>query len=223
MSSRTVRQSLVWGGLLIVLGVLLAVNQLVELSPWVWVVAMGALGLVALGLYLTDRSDWGMLITAYALLAIALLVALITLDVLRAEAIGFYVLVAIALAFLAVFLRNRTQWWALIPAYVLLVIGIMLGLIGLGLLDELLIPAYVLFAIAIPFFVVFARDRRLWWALIPGGMLAAIGLSFLVAEGAFAFIGAFLLVVAGLWILATLFFRREPQKGVAGPTPDPPE
>ncbi len=222
MGSRTARQSLVWGGLLIVVGVLLAINQLTELSPWVWVLALGASGLAALGLYLADRSDWGMLITAYALLAITLLVALITLDVLRGEAIGFFVLVAIALVFLAVYFHNRTQWWALIPAYVLLALGIMLGLMELGLLEELLVPAYVLIAIAIPFFVVFARDRRQWWALIPGGVLGVIGLSFLVAQGAFAFVGALVLVVVGLWMLARVIFRREPPENRDGPAPDQP-
>jgi hypothetical protein len=211
------KQSLVWGGLLIVVGVLLAIDQLTELSPWVWVLALGVCGLVALVLYFADRSDWGILITGYAVLAIALLVALIALGILRSEAIGSYILVAIALVFLAVFLRNRSQWWALIPAYALLVIGVMIGLMELGLLNELLVPAYVLFAIAIPFFVAFARNRRLWWALIPGGVLAVVGLSFLVAEGAFAFIGAFLLVLGGLWMLARGVFRRE-----APPTTDHP-
>ena len=55
---------------------LLVVNQLVELSPWVWALLLAAAGLGALGLYLADRSDWAMLLTAYVLLAIALLIAL---------------------------------------------------------------------------------------------------------------------------------------------------
>jgi hypothetical protein len=210
MSSRTLRQSLVWGVLLIVAGVLLVLNQLTELSPWVWVLALGACGLGALGLYLADRSDWAMLISAYALLAIALLVALVTLDVLRNEAVAFYVLSVIALAFVGVFVRDRAQWWALIPAYVLLAVGVMVGLIGLGLLDDLLVPAYVLFAIALPFFVIFARDRRLWWALIPGGVLALVGLTFLIAEAAFAYIGALVPILIGVWILVRAFTRRGP-------------
>jgi hypothetical protein len=212
MKSSTIRQSIVWGGVLILVGLLLLVNQFVELSPWVWVLMLAAAGLGAFGLYLTDRSDWAMLLATYVLWAITMLVALIELNVLRDDAIAVYALIAIALPFLAVFWRDRAQWWALIPAYVLLVIGVMIGLIGLGVLDDLLVPAYVLFAIAIPFFVVYARDRRLWWALIPGGILAVVGLSFLVIEAALAYIGAVVLLIVGAWILVRVFTRREPQE-----------
>jgi hypothetical protein len=111
------------------------------------------------------------------------------------------VLSAVALPFLVVFLRNRQHWWALIPAYTLFVVGLMVGLIGLGILDDLLIPAYVMFAIAIPFFVIFARNRQHWWALIPAGILTAIGISFLLAEDMFIVIGPVLLIIAGAFIL----------------------
>jgi hypothetical protein len=157
-----------------------------------------------------------MLLATYVLWAIALLLALVTLDVLRDDAVAVFVLLAIALPFLGVFLRNRALWWALIPAYVLLAIGVMIGLLALGVLDDLLVPAYVLFAIAVPFFVVYARDRKLWWALIPGGILAVVGLSLFVAESAFVYIGAALLFLAGVWILVRAFTGGEPA-GKAGP------
>jgi hypothetical protein len=98
----------------------------------------------------------------------------------------------------------------LIPAYVLLAVGVMIPLIEGGVLSDLLIPAYVLFAIAIPFLVVYARDPKQWWPLIPGGILALIGLSFLVAEAAVQYVGPAVLVLVGLWILARVFTRREP-------------
>jgi hypothetical protein len=220
MKPRTIKQSLVWGGVLILVGVLLVVNQVVELSPWIWVLLLAAAGLGALGLYLADRSDWAMLLTTYVLLAIALLIALVTMGFLRDEAVAGYVLTAIALPFLGVYVRDRALWWALIPAYVLLAIGVMVVLEGLGVLDDLLVPAYVLFSIAIPFFVVFARDRRLWWALIPGGVLAVIGLSFLIAEDAVLYLGPALLLIAGIWILARVFARREPPEVTEQPAPD---
>jgi hypothetical protein len=151
-----------------------------------------------------------MLLAAYVLGAIALLVTLVTLDVLHDEAVAFYVLLVIALPFLAVYWLDRTQWWAMIPAYVLLAVGVMVGLIGLGVLDDLLVPAYVLLAIALPFFVVFARDRSQWWPLIPGGILAAIGLGFLIAAASFEWIGAIVLIAVGAWFLLRGLARKEP-------------
>jgi hypothetical protein len=186
---------------LVFTGVLLLVNQFVELSPWVWVLMLAAAGLGAFGLYLTDRSEWFLLVLAYVLWAIAILIALVTADVLRDEAVAVYVLFAIGLPFLVVYLRDRRQWYFLIPAYVLLVIGTMVGLIGLGVLNDLLVPSYVLLALALPFFVVYAQNRTLWWALIPGGILAVIGLSFLIAEASLVYLGAIALILGGAWIL----------------------
>jgi hypothetical protein len=222
MLSKPGKQVLVWSVVLILVGVLLLIEVFTDLSPWIWILLLAAGGLGAFGLYLADRSDYGILITAYALWAIAILIVLVTLDVLRDDAVAFYVLIAIAIPFLVVFWRDRAQWWALIPAYVLSAVAVMIGLTGLGILDDALVPAYVLFAIAIPFFVVYARDRSQWWSLIPGGILAVIGLSFLVAEGAFAYIGAAVLIVVGLWFLVRAFTHKEPSPEVGPPDPDVP-
>jgi hypothetical protein len=225
MLTRTAKQAIVWGGLLIVVGALLLVEAVTDLSPWIWVVLLVAAAVVATALYSTDRTDLWMLITTYALWAIAVLVVLLTLNILRDEAVAFYVLLAIAMPFLAVYYRNRTQWWALIPAYVLIVIGLMILLTEMGLLGDLLVPAYVLMAIAVPFFVVYLRDRRLWWALIPGGILAVIGLSFLVAGAAIEYIGALVLVLVGVGVLVRAFTRKRPEPDVpaaTGPEPEVP-
>jgi hypothetical protein len=211
MESLDRKQALVWGGLLILLGVVLALEQFIGLSAWVWVAVLAVAGLGAFGLYLTDRSQWWTLIPAYVMWAIAGLVALLTLNVLQDAVVATYVLTAIALPFLYVFLRDRAQWWALIPAYVLLVIGVMVGLIEGGILSDLLIPAYVMFAIAIPFLGVYARNTQHWWALIPGGVLGAMGIAFLVAEAAAEYVAPVVLIIAGVWILVRMFVRREPR------------
>lgn len=223
MLSRAAKQGLVWGGALILVGVLSLVGAFADLSGWVWAVCLAAAGLGALILYLTDRSDWAILIPTYALWVTAGLAALVALDVLRDEAIAVYVLVALALPLLAIFLRDRTKWWALIPAYVLLAEALFVGLIGLGVLDDLLVAAYVLFAIAFPFFVVYARNRRKWWALIPGGSLAVVALSFLFVEAAFGYVVAAVLILVGAWLLARVFARREPPHVADRPEADAPE
>ena len=210
MTSQGRKQGSVWGGLLILFGVMGLVEAYTDLTAWAWVAVLAAAGLGVFGVYFTDRSERGLLIPAYVLWVVAGLVALITLNILRDSFVATYVLAAIALPFLVAYLRDRDQWWALVPAYVLVAVGVMVGLIVQEVLSELLIPAYVMFAVAIPFFVVYARDRKLWWALIPGGIMTVIGLSFLVAQGMFLYVAAVVLLIAGVWILARQLIRREP-------------
>jgi hypothetical protein len=233
-----------------------------DLSAWTWAAILTVAGLAAFAVYLTDRSDWGSLVPTYALWAVAGLLALIELGVLQdsfvatyvltAIAIPFvvvyvrdrsqwwalipayvllaiavmlwleewgilqdgfiatFVLVSIALPFILIFVRNRTQWWALIPAYTLLAVGIMVGLIELNVLDDLLVPAYVFFAIALPFLFVYVRNTKLWWALVPAGIMIFMGLAFLIAEGGAQIIAAAAMIIIGGWILVRGFLKREP-------------
>ena len=137
------------------------------------------------------------------------MIALVTLEILQDELIATFVLAVIALPFLVGFMRDRSRWRLLIPVYILLAVGIMVALIGLGILDDLLIPAYVLIAVSIPFFVAYVRDQSHWWPLIPGGITAIIGLSFLIAENIAQYVGAIALVVVGGWILVRQFMQPE--------------
>lgn len=259
MSTLSRKQSFVWGGLLIIFGVMGLLESIVELSPWVWAAVLAASGAGVLAVYFTDRSEWGFLITTYSLWAVAILLALVTLDILPGTFIAIYVLAAIALPFLVVYIRNRenwwalipsyvllaiavmigltewhilpdafiatyvlvaialpfivvflsdrSQWWALIPAYVLVVIGIMVALIDGGVLGDLMVPAYVMFAIAIPFFVVYLRNPKEWWPVIPGGIMAVIGSAFILSAGAAQYLGAVALIGVGVLILLRQFLH----------------
>jgi hypothetical protein len=129
------------------------------------------------------------------------MIALILLRILRNEAIATFVLASIAFPFVVGFLRNQALWGLLIPAYVLMVVGLMVGLIGLGWLSALLIPAYVMFAIAFPFGVVYWRDRSNWWALIPGGIMSMIGIAFLLATPSARILVPVVLILVGGWII----------------------
>ncbi len=174
IKSRT--SGLVLGGLLIILGVLALVETQTDLSPWIWfaVLTVGGLGVYAA--YAMDRSEKWLLIISYTMLAIAGLVALLELGVLNDSIVATFVLAAIALPFLVAFFVNRKNWGYLIPAYVLLTIGLMVPLIELDVLADAWIATYVMLAIALPFFVAFLNNRRYWAFLIPAYVLAAIGI-----------------------------------------------
>jgi hypothetical protein len=82
------------------------------------------------------------------------------------------VLLAGAAYFFYMFFQNITsQWWAIIPAMVLL---------GLG--SEAFLPeawddwdgAFLLGSIGIAFWVVYLTDRSRWWGIIPGGVLLTL-------------------------------------------------
>jgi hypothetical protein len=221
-------RSYIWGALLIVLGALLLLDWYADVGAWIWILALAILGCLAFIGFLRDRSEWGWLIPAYVLWAIALLILLVELNVLRDEGIAVFVLLAIALPFLVVFLLNRANWWGLIPAYTLAAVAVMVGLIGLGVLDDMLIPAYVMFAIALPFIAVFVLNRENWWALIPAGIMAVIGLSFLIASGSGLTIVAIGVLAAGIWLLvrglrAASVEDEAPQSEAQEPDPFEPE
>jgi len=265
------KQSLVWGLLLIVFGAAALLENFFGLQVEAWAGIFAGAGLLVLLIYLADRSSTWPLIPAYVLLAVGGLLAVVAWDLLRDEAIAAYVLTAVAVPFIIVFLRDRRQWWALIPAYVMLVvaaivffaegrgfpdylvgtfvlfsiglpflavflrdrahgwalipayvmfsIGLIIPLAELN-LDGNYVAAYVMFAIALPFWVVYARDRTQWWALIPGGIMVAIGGSLLLAEQLFRYLLPAAIIAAGLWILVRQFRGKDSNGGSSPPPVD---
>jgi hypothetical protein len=209
MKAGSRKQGIVWGGLLILFGIMALVEVYTDLSPWIWFIVLALAGLLVLLVFLSDRRDYSLLLATYILWVIAGLIALLELNILSDPWVPLYVLSAIALPFLVVYFRDRNQWWALIPAYVLLAVGLMVLLLESNVLSDLLVPAYVMFAIAIPFLVVFANNRKNWWALIPGGILVVIGTAFLIAEAALEFILPVVFIILGIGIMVRVFTRKE--------------
>ncbi|WP_420644451.1 hypothetical protein [Candidatus Leptofilum sp.] len=203
------KQNIFWGSLLILFGVLGLVAVYASITIWTWVAVLAVSGLAAFGLFLANQSDWGLLIPAYVLWAIAGFLALIGSNLLSGALVPTFVLAVIALPFFVGYLRNRQQWGLLIPAYALTAVGLMILLLERGILHDFMVPAYIMFAIALPFFTVFAINAKQWWALIPAGILTIIGLAFLMAEAAVGYVLPVVLIVAGLWILLRQFIQRE--------------
>lgn len=207
------RYGWLWGLLLVFLGVVFLLNQTIGLvvSELIWAIMMAGIAVTFLAVYIASgRQTWA-LIPAYVFGAIAGLILLSMVSVgvgLSGDLIAVYVLSAIALPFLVVYLLNRENWWALIPAYV------MGAIIGILVIEDLwfvrrnpgdIVGAYVMFAIALPFFYVYLRNRENWWALIPGGIMLTIGVGLLA--GAFEIIIPVALVIAGLFLLTRQFVR----------------
>lgn len=247
------KQGVIWGGLLIVFGVMGLLNSLMDLSLWVWVAALGAMGLGVFAVYLTDSSEWWPLIPAYILIVLSAFIGAVELEFLRGAWIAPLILTLVAIPFLITYFRDRSQWWPLIPSYVLLLIaamillietrllvdawiatfvlggiglpflivflvdrqnwwalipafimfdiGLMVGLIDAGVLRGTIITAYVFLSIALPFLVVYLTDRSQWWPLIPAGIMGLMGVIFLMTGEFFAYVVPVLIILAGAIIL----------------------
>lgn len=74
------------------------------------------------------------------------------------------------IAFLYVFFTNRQLWWALIPAFILLGIGVA------GFLPDPWDGAAFLGVVGAAFWAVYLADRQRWWAIIPGGIMLTLAL-----------------------------------------------
>jgi hypothetical protein len=207
MSSRAIKQSLMWGSILLLAAALFLVNRFVELSPWAWAAFLAAAGAAALGLHLADRSDGWTLLAGYTLCAIAGLIALVPTNLLRDEAIAGYVLLAIALPCVGAFLRDRARWWALIPAYLLVAIVGVIALAEWGQFGDDVISTYVLSIVTLPFLVLYLWGRKQRWSPFPAAIVALIGLAFLVIDdGAVRYVAGAVLV-AGVGMLVHVLVR----------------
>lgn len=104
------------------------------------------------------------------------------------------------LAFLAVYLDDRSRWWALIPAFVLLSLGLLIGV-------ESVAPAVArvfggtifLGGIGLGFVAVYLTRRDFWWAIIPAGVLITLAVVAAIGQtGAGQVTGAIFFLGLGL-------------------------
>jgi hypothetical protein len=192
---RTPRETaLAWAAVLVGGSLLLLVynlNLLARFEPVAGYIVAGALALGGVALLLSvipQPAGWWRLIPAWTLLALAAMVLLAQSG--SGRWIAALLLIGMAIAFLNIFLLNRTaQWWALLPAGFMAVLGLVVGISGA--VTRLEVLGAILFAGLGAVFLLLAlmkvpQDGR--WATIPGSILLLFGFFVLTmgaGEGAF--------------------------------------
>lgn len=164
--------------------------------------------------YLTDRTrNWWALIPGGVMLFLALTTLLV--DTVGGEWVGAMFLLLIGLAFLAVYLNNQSRIWALIVAYVFGVLSIAPMLAAFGEMAAYFGSVF-LFAVALPFFILYFRSMENWWAIIPAGALTVVGvvatlaIAGLINDGTSGgYVNAFLM--AGLAVVFAILWLRHDQ------------
>ena len=201
---------ILWGSLLILGGVLFLLQNLgiFQGGSLFWALLLGLAGVFFLSIFFANQANWWGLIPGFTLLSIALLITLQEFIPRFTNVWGTsLVLGAIGLSFLAIYLVDRDNWWAVIPGGVLLTLTIVAGasqflpglemggilFLGLGLTCTLLalIPT---------------PQGSLRWAWIPAGVLILMGLLFLAATGQMmGLIWPLALIVVGGYLVLRTF------------------
>jgi hypothetical protein len=195
-----------WGVLLILVGVLFLLESLAIMSLGnAWAVLFVAAGAAFGYVYVEDRSRWWALIPALTLVGIGGLIGITSLfpEMGGAWGAGFF-LAMLSLGFWSVyFTTGREQWWAIIPGGVLLALGLAIALepflVGEGFVGIFFLGMGLTFGLV---YVLPTPEGRMGWALIPAGILGAMGLIFLsLATPHAGLVWPLLLILIGGYIL----------------------
>ena len=178
--------ALVWGGLLILLGLLLLIDNLELMGDWdvpVLSLMLGALGMIFLAIFVNDRAQWWALIPGLVILGIAVAVFLAERDLVPDFAVATIILAGVGLPFLLIFFTDRQHWWVLVPAMTMG--GIAMGIFfeGIGAIGEGVVGGFVVGGISLGFLSIYLIDRKQWWALVPGGAMGIVAFFFVFGNG----------------------------------------
>jgi hypothetical protein len=196
---------LVWGGILILAGVLFFLQELNILGnafQFLWLLIMAAGSAVFLWIYFSRKDQWWAIIPGLVLLGLAVSTLDWLLNILPgSDWTGAVFLGCIGLAFWFVYLRRQDQWWAVIPG------GVMLTLAAVTALDNFINWSEVVFflGLATTFLLVAVlpntgQDTR--WAFIPAAILGIIGLTiFAPIKNLMFYLWPVLLIALGVYIL----------------------
>lgn len=206
---------ILWGLLLILGGVLFLIENMgiLEISGLFWALLLGVAGAAFISIYFSNQSNWWALIPGVVLVSLALNIALsVTFPGISNVAGGLIVLGGIGLAFLAVYLTNRNNWWAIIPAGVMFTLGIISVLdettFGLETGGILFIGIGLTFAVLT---ILPTPGGRLGWAIFPAAVLVVFGLLVMAAAGAWInYLWPAVLILVGLFLIIRNFaYRRD--------------
>jgi hypothetical protein len=182
---RWLESRILWGSVLIIGGVLFLLENLglIEFAGIFWALIMAAAGVFFLSIYVSNRLNWWALIPGSTLLSLALSFGISELFPEIGDQVGGVLLFGgIGLGFVLVYLVSRANWWAVIPAGVMMTLAIVVILDGI--VSDLGVGGIFFLGLGATFALVAMMptpEGRMFWAWIPSGILSLMGLLILFA------------------------------------------
>ncbi len=202
-----------WGAVLILGGLMLLLQNLgyFEFGGLFWGALFLLGGLFFLSAYMNNHANWWAFIPGFTLLGIGVLILLGELAPRLTGVIGGSIILgAISLAFLAVYLADRRNWWAIIPFGVMLTLTLVVSLSEP--LGGMATPGLFFLGMGLTFALVAVLPNsagQMRWAWIPAGILFVMGVVFSFAAGnLIGLIGPAAMILGGLYLLYVTVLRK---------------
>ena len=204
---RVLSSRIFWGLILVIGGTLLLLETfgIFTGGELFWTVILALLGILFLSVYFTDHDHWWALIPGTIFLVFSIFLGLYTFlpGFKQTNLSAPIILGGIALSFFLVYLAERSNWWAIIPAGVVATIAIVASLdmseIGFASGGIFFLGLGVTFALVA---ILPNSTGQMHWAWIPAGILGLIGLVILIAaEEYINYIWPIMLILAGIFLV----------------------
>ncbi len=205
---------LLWGLVLIVGGALLLLDTfgIFNGGALFWTVVSAFAGVLFLVLYISDHNHWWALIPGIIFLAVSATISLNNFlpGFNESRWSGVVILGGIALSFLLVYLAERGNWWAIIPAGVLTTIAVV-AFVDTG-TSSFASGGIFFLGLGITFSLVAVLPTpygQMRWAWIPAGILGVIGILILISqENLINYIWPVALILGGALLIIRSFVRK---------------
>ena len=209
---------LAWALFLLGAGIFLLLKNLGVFKEWgdaAWGGIFAAVGLAFVIWFVVDRERYWRAIAGFTLLGIGAVILLEWRNVSLGDWSSALVLFGVALGFWAVLLAHADNWWAVIPAGVLTVVGLLIGL-GADLTQPAWMAAFFV-GLGLVFLLLYLarfgqHDTR--WAGVPAAALLLVGLVTWVATlGGSTLVKQWwpvVLILLGLVLLLLFLVTRRP-------------
>jgi hypothetical protein len=201
---KRVDPNLLWGGLLILAGVIFLVQSLGLVSFGLfwgvfWSLAFLGAGVVCLGAFWRNEELWWALIAGFSLLGLGALAGLSLVGGDLVDKLGpSLFLGAIGFGFCAVYLTRHEHWWAIIPGGILLSIAAMVGAeayLGGGSSVGLMFLGFALtFAVV---GILPNTEERMTWAFIPAAIFLFLAMFMAGGSALLTYLVPLALIVVG--------------------------
>jgi len=176
------------GALICIIGItalLINTNVLRDMDDLIWATLLLLGSLFFFGLYNRDKSKWWPLLPATLLgvLGIGIFLQLFVPSI--SQLFGAAFMYALFAVFAFLFTKEKTQWWAVIPAGACFTLGTVIVVETFNLLDSDLVGAVFLLGMGLTFFFLWSLRREiknLNWAIWPSSILFLLALVVFVNE-----------------------------------------